>query len=46
MTYNDILRRFRYAVDLSDDAMIDIFSEGGVTLGKRGIGCVTAPRRR
>ncbi|EAT15402.1 DUF1456 family protein [Desulfuromonas acetoxidans] len=32
MTYNDILRRFRYAVDLSDDAMVDIFSEGGVTL--------------
>nr|WP_320050779.1 DUF1456 family protein [uncultured Desulfuromonas sp.] len=33
MTYNDILRRFRYAVDLSDDAMLEIFSEGGLALG-------------
>nr|WP_320116063.1 DUF1456 family protein [uncultured Desulfuromonas sp.] len=32
MTYNDILRRFRYAVDLSDEAMLDIFAEGGASL--------------
>lgn len=32
MTYNDILRRFRYAVDLSDDSMKEIFSEGGAGL--------------
>ncbi|MCD6526819.1 MAG: DUF1456 family protein [Desulfuromonas sp.] len=32
MTYNDILRRFRYAVDLSDDAMVEIFAKAGEKL--------------
>lgn len=32
MTYNDVLRRFRYAVDLSDAAMIEIFKLAGYSL--------------
>lgn len=32
MTYNDVLRRFRYAVDLSDAAMIEIFELAGYAL--------------
>ena len=32
MTNNDILRRLRFAFDLGDDAMIELFSQGGLTV--------------
>lgn len=32
MTNNDILRRLRFTFDLGDDAMIDLFALGGVTV--------------
>lgn len=35
MTNNDILRRFRYAVDLSDAVIIEIFSLVDVSLGTK-----------
>jgi uncharacterized protein YehS (DUF1456 family) len=34
MTNNDILRRFRYALDISDTGMIEIFRLGGIEIGK------------
>jgi uncharacterized protein YehS (DUF1456 family) len=34
MTYNDILRRFRYAVDLNDEALMAVFSDAGVTVDR------------
>lgn len=34
MTNNDILRRFRYALDISDASMIEIFSLAGHEIGK------------
>jgi uncharacterized protein YehS (DUF1456 family) len=40
MTKNDILRRFRYALDLSDSTMIEIFSLGGRTVKKYELSCL------
>jgi uncharacterized protein YehS (DUF1456 family) len=37
MTYNDILRRFRYALNINDRAMIDIFGLGGHALDLAGL---------
>ena len=37
MTYNDILRRFRYALNINDRDMIDIFRLGGHTLDLPGL---------
>lgn len=34
MTNNDILRRFRYALDISDSAMIEMFNLAGHTMDK------------
>jgi uncharacterized protein YehS (DUF1456 family) len=34
MTKNDILRRFRYALDISDAGVIEIFRLGGMEIGK------------
>ncbi len=40
MTKNDILRRFRYALDLSDLTMIEIFGLGGRTVKKYELSCL------
>lgn len=37
MTNNDILRRFRYALDISDVAMIEMFKLGGHELDKAAL---------
>lgn len=37
MTNNDILRRFRYALDMSDVAMIEMFKLGGHAIDKAGL---------
>lgn len=37
MTNNDILRRFRYALDMSDVAMIEMFKLGGHEIDKAGL---------
>lgn len=37
MTNNDILRRFRYALDISDVAMIELFKLGGHALDKAAL---------
>ena len=34
MTNNDMLRRLRFAFDLGDDAMIDLFALGGLTASR------------
>lgn len=34
MTKNDVLRRFRYALDISDSCMIEIFALAGHEVGK------------
>lgn len=37
MTYNDILRRFRYALNITDRGMLDIFRLGGQNMELTGI---------
>ncbi len=37
MDNNDILRRTRYALDLSDTKMMEIFSQGGITANREEI---------
>jgi len=37
MTNNDILRRFRYALDISNAAMIDIFRQSGHEIDQPGL---------
>lgn len=37
MDNNDILRRLRYILDLSDDAVIDTYGKGGVTVTRAQI---------
>jgi len=37
MTHNDILRRIRYTFNCSDDEIIDLFSQGGLTVTREEI---------
>ena len=37
MTNNDFLRRFRYALNIKDNTMIQIFKKGNITLTREGV---------
>jgi uncharacterized protein YehS (DUF1456 family) len=37
MTYNDILRRFRYALNINDRTMLDIFKQAGYPMDLPGL---------
>jgi len=37
MNNNDVLRRFRYALDMSDKKVIDAFKKGGYDIDKEGV---------
>ena len=37
MNNNDVIRRFRYAIDMSDNQVIKAFKESGVTIDKEGV---------
>jgi uncharacterized protein YehS (DUF1456 family) len=39
MNYNDIFRRFRYAVDMSDTTIIEIFALTNTTVNALQLGC-------
>ena len=37
MTNNDFLRRFRYALNIKDNTMIQIFKKGNITLTREDV---------
>ena len=37
MTNNDFLRRFRYALNIKDNTMIQIFKKGNITLTRKDV---------